>query len=89
MYRCPYAGRQWGDPPSEASGTTATSWGVQKRPDGDAYYAFQLRRQTTTELTADGIHEIGLTEVRRIQDDVRRVFASIDYPADGDPVDLI
>jgi len=34
-------------------------------PDGKKYYAFLIRRITTTDLTADQIHQIGLDEVRR------------------------
>lgn len=39
--------------------------GVSALPDGAAYYAFLLRRTTTTDLTADQIHQIGLDEVKR------------------------
>jgi uncharacterized protein (DUF885 family) len=36
-------------------------------PDGEAWYAFNVRRSTTTRLTPWEIHDIGLTEVRRIR----------------------
>lgn len=36
------------------------------QPDGEAYYRHQLRVHTSTELTADQIHDIGLREVDRI-----------------------
>jgi len=39
--------------------------GVSSLPDGAKYYAFQIRRITTTGLTAGQIHQIGLDEVRR------------------------
>lgn len=35
-------------------------------PDGKAYYDFKVRDQTTTSLTAEQIHEIGLQEVERL-----------------------
>ena len=35
-------------------------------PDGDAFYAAQIRQYTTLPLTADEIHELGLREVARI-----------------------
>ena len=39
--------------------------GVWALPDGAKYYAFQIRRETTTNLTAEQIHQIGLDEVKR------------------------
>jgi uncharacterized protein (DUF885 family) len=41
--------------------------GVWRLPDGAAYYEHRLRASTTTDLTADQIHDIGLAEVARIQ----------------------
>ncbi len=40
--------------------------GVWRLPDGDAFYAWRVRNQTTTDMTADQIHQIGLSEVARI-----------------------
>jgi uncharacterized protein (DUF885 family) len=42
-------------------------------PDGEAWYAWQVRTQTTTDLTPRQIHEIGLTEVKRIRAEMERV----------------
>jgi uncharacterized protein (DUF885 family) len=39
--------------------------GITALPDGAKFYAFSIRRTTTTELTADQIHQIGLDEVKR------------------------
>jgi uncharacterized protein (DUF885 family) len=39
--------------------------GIWALPDGAKYYAFQIRRETTTNLTAEQIHQIGLDEVKR------------------------
>jgi uncharacterized protein (DUF885 family) len=39
--------------------------GVSALPDGAKYYAFLIRRSTTTNLTAEQIHQIGLDEVKR------------------------
>lgn len=41
--------------------------GIGTRPGGKAYYAFQARSYTTTDLTPDQIHQIGLDEVARIR----------------------
>lgn len=40
--------------------------GIAALPEGAAYYAFLVRQQTTTDLTPDAIHRIGLNEVKRI-----------------------
>jgi uncharacterized protein (DUF885 family) len=39
--------------------------GIWALPDGDKYYQFVIRRTTTTDLTADQIHQIGLDEVKK------------------------
>ena len=42
-----------------------TEYGIWSIPDGDAYYAFRIKQSTTTKLSADQIHQIGLDEVKR------------------------
>ena len=42
------------------------SAGVDRLPDGAAYYALTLRQMTTTDYTPDQIHALGLAEVARI-----------------------
>ena len=51
---------------------------------GGEYYAFELKRFTTTDLTADEIHRIGLDEVARIRGEMFEVIARTDWFA-GDP----
>jgi len=41
--------------------------GVWKLPNGDAYYDYSLRHHTTSDLPADTIHALGLSEVSRLQ----------------------
>ncbi len=53
--------------------------GVWKLPDGEAYYNYALRGHTTTEMTANEIHAIGLAEVERIQSEMLEIFASEGY----------
>ncbi|HRQ65391.1 MAG TPA: DUF885 domain-containing protein [Xanthomonadaceae bacterium] len=43
-----------------------SSDGVWRMPEGEAFYAWRVRNQTTTDMTADQIHAIGLVEVERI-----------------------
>ncbi|MEE4303989.1 MAG: DUF885 domain-containing protein, partial [Wenzhouxiangella sp.] len=40
--------------------------GVWRLPEGDAFYQQAIRQHTTTDMTAEEIHEIGLAEVERI-----------------------
>ena len=42
-------------------------------PGGKDYYAFRIRQETTTDLTADQIHQIGLDEVKRIRSEMEEV----------------
>lgn len=55
--------------------------GVWKLPDGDAYYAHMLRQETSTEMTAEQIHELGLAEVARVQAEIRGLLEGLGYPA--------
>ena len=41
--------------------------GVVDTPDGAGYYAHQVKSYTTTEMTPDEIHDLGLSEVARIR----------------------
>ena len=54
--------------------------GVWKLPDGEAYYAYTLRHHTTSSLTADEIHELGLRELERIHAEMRAIFDELGYP---------
>jgi len=48
--------------------------GVWALPNGDAYYAHTLARHTTTDLSADEIHALGLKEVAKIHKQMREIF---------------
>jgi uncharacterized protein (DUF885 family) len=48
-------------------------------PDGEAWYAFNARTSTTTDLTPAQIHQIGLDEVARIQGEMRQVMADVKF----------
>jgi uncharacterized protein (DUF885 family) len=47
--------------------TSQQAQGVSALPDGEAFYNHRLKMMTTTDLTADEIHEIGLSEVARLR----------------------
>lgn len=54
--------------------------GVGQFPNGAAYYQQRLAFHTTTNLTAQAIHDLGLQEVARIQGELRVRFDQLQYP---------
>ena len=58
------------------------SSGIQDIPDGDAYYAHQIKLYTTTNMTAAEIHEIGLKEVARISAEMEAVKKQVGFKGD-------
>lgn len=50
--------------------------GVWALPHGDEYYAHALQHHTSTNLTADEVHELGLHEVQKIQREIRELLAA-------------
>jgi uncharacterized protein (DUF885 family) len=53
--------------------------GVWSLPDGDARYRYQVRRMTTTELTPDQIHELGLKQIAEIEAGMIAVAHKLGY----------
>lgn len=53
--------------------------GAWKHPDGDAYYNDRLKLMTTTDMTSDEIHQLGLAEVARIHDEMRVIMADVGF----------
>ena len=53
--------------------------GVWRLPNGEAYYNARLQLSTTTDLTADQIHQIGLDEVARIQREMEVIKARVGF----------
>ena len=53
--------------------------GVWSLPNGDAFYASRLRSYTTTDYTAEEIHQIGLSEVERIGNRMKEIFIMLGY----------
>lgn len=53
--------------------------GISAIPGGRAYYDFLLRYYTTTDLSAEQIHALGLSEVARIRAEMDKVIASTGF----------
>ena len=67
---------------TEQAKQAPTDDGVWRFPEGAAYYASQLRNNTTTELSPDQIHELGLTEVKRIHGEMAALMAPLGFHGD-------
>ncbi len=57
--------------------------GVWKFPDGEAFYNAALKSTTTTDLTANEIHEIGLKEVARIHAEMHAIMKKVNFKNDN------
>lgn len=58
---------------------STTDDGVWKLPKGGEYYAMRLNRMTTTDMSADEIHQLGLDEVARIHSEMRAIMAKVGF----------
>lgn len=56
--------------------------GVSRHEMGNALYAHKLKSSTTTNLTADEIHQIGLNEVKRIQEEMLAIKEQVGFEGD-------
>ena len=59
-----------------------TDDGAWKLPDGASFFNNRLQRITTTDLTSDKIHEIGLKEVDRIHNEMRAIKDKVGFKGD-------
>lgn len=53
--------------------------GVSRHPNGKAFYEHQLRVSTTTDMSADEIHNIGLAEVERIKVEMNKIMGQVGF----------
>jgi len=56
-----------------------TDHGVWKFPKGSEYYQTQLQRYTTTNLSADQIHEMGLKDIKRIHKEMKKIMREVEF----------
>ncbi|QSE97123.1 DUF885 domain-containing protein [Fulvivirga lutea] len=59
-----------------------TKDGAWKFPEGKEFYDVALQRTTTTDLTAEEIHQIGLDEVERIHGEMRKIMERVNFKGD-------
>ncbi|HKY91052.1 MAG TPA: DUF885 domain-containing protein [Nevskiaceae bacterium] len=58
----------------EALPASPESVGLSTQPDGTNFYAYLARRHTTTKMTPEAIHELGIQEVARIRNEMTTVM---------------
>ena len=58
------------------------SSGIDGTPHGEAYYDYSIKLYTTTDMTADEIHELGLKEVARILAEMEKVKNEVGFKGD-------
>lgn len=62
--------------------TAPAEGGAWQFPDGRSYYEFALRRTTTTKMTGDEIHDLGLKEVARIHAEMTKIKEKVKFKGD-------
>ncbi|MBI1391286.1 MAG: DUF885 family protein [Alphaproteobacteria bacterium] len=56
--------------------------GVSALPGGEDYYAHRARFYTTTSMTPDEIHSLGLSEVKRIRAEMEKIINAVEFEGD-------
>jgi uncharacterized protein (DUF885 family) len=62
--------------------TAPAEGGAWQFPDGRSYYEYALRRTTTTKMTGDEIHDLGLKEVARIHAEMGKIKEKVKFKGD-------
>lgn len=58
------------------------SYGLGQLPGGEAWYDYMVRMRTTTDMSADEIHQVGLDEVARIHHEIEAIMAETGFEGD-------
>ncbi|MEW7291113.1 DUF885 domain-containing protein [Aquimarina sp. 2304DJ70-9] len=58
------------------------SSGIAEVPNGVDFYKYQIKLYTTTNMTADEIHKLGLSEVARISSEMEKIKEEVGYKGD-------
>jgi uncharacterized protein (DUF885 family) len=67
---------------SDKANASPDAKGVGVLPDGAAYYNVALEQHTTTTITAEEIHELGLKEVARIRAEMEAIREKVGFKGD-------
>jgi len=63
-------------------GSARETVGLYAQPNGNDWYAYMVRLRTTTNMTPDEIHQIGLDEVARIHTEMQTVMDEVGFEGD-------
>ena len=64
---------------SDIKNTSEKAEGVLTLPNGDQYYQSRLKLMTTTDMSADDIHDLGLEEVQRIRQEMKDIMREVNF----------
>ncbi len=73
----------WSEEELPKAAVNATGVGAT-HPNGKAYYEYQLRQMTTTAMTAEEIHALGLKEVARLRGEMTALKDKVGFEGDLD-----
>ncbi|MAF76258.1 MAG: DUF885 domain-containing protein [Pseudomonadota bacterium] len=62
--------------------TRTKSFGIGQLPNGKAWYQHQIKVNTSIDISADKVHQLGKQEVARIHDEMRQIMTEIDFQGD-------
>ncbi|GGW85247.1 DUF885 domain-containing protein [Alteromonas halophila] len=65
--------------PSARTDIAATNW-----PQGEAFYRNRVKHYTTTDMTPQQIHDLGLSEVARIRKQMQQIINELEFDGDID-----
>lgn len=63
----------------DIANTDEIATGVRDQPNGEAYYNYMIKTSTTTGLTSNEIHDIGLSEVARITKEMEQIKDKVGF----------
>ncbi len=63
----------------DQSKRATTDDGVWKLPNGEEFYRHMLRHHTTTDMTAQQVHDFGVAEVERIHGEMREIMKKVKF----------
>ena len=58
---------------------TRTTLGISETPNGKAYYQNRINYYTTLDITADEVHNKGLSEVARIKSEMEQIIEEVNF----------
>ncbi len=67
---------------SEYLSNARTTSGIEGIPNGKDYYDYSIKLYTTTDMSADEIHQLGLSEVARISSEMEKVKKEVGFEGD-------